>query len=74
MYASGYGACGRLGTGDSRTLTTPTPLPFFMTRGISVKKLAIHSGGKHCLAVTTVGELYAWGEGEEGKLGLGSIR
>jgi E3 ubiquitin-protein ligase HERC2 len=72
VYASGYGACGRLGTGDSRTLTTPTPLPFFMARGIAVKKLAVHSGGKHCLAVTTQGELYAWGEGEEGKLGTGT--
>ena len=74
VYASGYGASGRLGTGETRTITSPTPLPFFMTRGIAVKKVAVHSGGKHCLAVTTQGELYAWGEGEEGKLGTGSTR
>ena len=34
--------------------------------------MAVHSGGKHCLAVTTDGELYTWGEGDDGKLGLGN--
>ena len=72
MYASGYAAHGRLGIGSSDNVATPTPLTSLATRGIAVKKIAIHSGGKHCLAVTTQGELYAWGEGEDGKLGLGT--
>ncbi len=40
--------------------------------GTMVKKVAVHSGGKHCLAITVSGELYSWGEGDDGKLGLGS--
>ena len=72
MYASGYGAYGRLGTGGSENMSTPTVISALATRGVMVKKLAVHSGGKHCLAVTTTGELYAWGEGDDGKLGLGN--
>lgn len=53
-------------------MATPTPLTSLATRGIAIKKVAVHSGGKHCLAVTSQGELYAWGEGEDGKLGLGT--
>ena len=72
VYASGYGAYGRLGTGGSENMSTPTVISSLATRGVMVKKLVVHSGGKHCLAVTTTGELYAWGEGDDGKLGLGS--
>ena len=71
MYASGYGAYGRLGIGGNDNVAMPTVIPSLATRGVVVKKLAVHSGGKHCLAVTTQGELYAWGEGDDGKLGLG---
>ena len=39
--------------------------------GIVVKKVACHSGGKHCLALTNNGEMYSWGEGDDGKLGHG---
>lgn len=53
-------------------MTTPTPLTSLSSRGIAIKKVAVHSGGKHCLAVSTQGEIYSWGEGEDGKLGLGT--
>ena len=53
-------------------MATPTVISTLVTRGVVVKKLAVHSGGKHCLAVTANGELYSWGEGDDGKLGLGS--
>ena len=71
MYASGYGAYGRLGIGGNDNVATPTVVATLATRGIVVKKLAVHSGGKHCLVVTSGGELYSWGEGDDGKLGLG---
>ena len=71
VYASRYGAYGRLGIGGTDNVTIPTALPTLSTRGIAVKKLAVHSGGKHCLVVTQGGKLYAWGEGDDGKLGLG---
>ena len=52
----------------------PTVISSLASRGISIKKVAVHSGGKHCLAVSNQGELYAWGEGDDGKLGLGANR
>lgn len=71
VYASGYGAYGRLGLGAIDGVATATVMSNLVTRGIVIKKLAVHSGGKHCLALTPNGELYAWGEGDDGKLGLG---
>ena len=53
-------------------MSTPTVISSLATRGVMVRKLVVHSGGKHCLAITTAGELYAWGEGDDGKLGLGN--
>lgn len=35
-------------------------------------KVAVNSGGRHCLALSTTGEVYAWGDGDDGKLGLGN--
>lgn len=32
----------------------------------------MNSGGKHCLALTFDGEVYSWGEGDDGKLGHGN--
>ena len=72
VYSSGYGAYGRLGIGGTENVATPTPISSLVTRSIVIKKLAVHSGGKHCLAITAAGEMYAWGEGDDGKLGLGS--
>ncbi len=71
VYASGYGAYGRLGIGNSDNVVNPTVISTLSTRGVVVKKLAVHSGGKHCLALTNEGTVYAWGEGDDGKLGLG---
>ena len=41
---------------------------------VFIKKLAVNSGGKHCLALSAEGEVYSWGEGEDGKLGHGNRR
>ena len=72
VYATGYGAFGRLGVGGTDNILSPTVLSTLVSKGVKVTKVAVHSGGKHCLAVTTNGELYAWGEGDDGKLGLGN--
>lgn len=34
--------------------------------------MAINSGGKHCLALSSEGHVYSWGEGDDGKLGHGN--
>ena len=72
VYACGYGVYGRLGVGGMDNVTAPTHISTLSTRGIAIKKVAVNPGGKHCLAVSTTGELYTWGEGDDGKLGLGN--
>ncbi len=34
--------------------------------------MAVNSGGKHCLALSVDGEVFSWGEGDDGKLGHGT--
>ncbi|XP_017066913.1 probable E3 ubiquitin-protein ligase HERC2 [Drosophila eugracilis] len=70
LFATGYGSGGRLGVGGSDSWAIPTLLGSL--QHVFVKKVAVNSGGKHCLALTTEGEVYAWGEGEDGKLGHGN--
>lgn len=70
VYATGYGAGGRLGIGGSDSVSVPTLLESL--QHVFVKKVAVNSGGKHCLALSADGEVYSWGEGEDGKLGHGN--
>ena len=67
LYATGYGAGGRLGHGGIESVTAPTVVEAL--QHVFIKKVAVNSGGKHCLALTAEGEVYSWGEGEDGKLG-----
>lgn len=69
VYATGYGAGGRLGTGTD-SVAAPTLLESI--QHVFIKKVAVNSGGKHCLALSAEGEVYSWGEGEDGKLGHGN--
>ncbi|KAJ8297784.1 hypothetical protein KUTeg_024315 [Tegillarca granosa] len=70
MYATGYGAGGRLGIGGTESVANPTLLESI--QHVLIKKVAVNSGGKHCLALSAEGEVYSWGEGEDGKLGHGN--
>nr|XP_026484631.1 probable E3 ubiquitin-protein ligase HERC2 isoform X1 [Vanessa tameamea] len=70
VYASGYGAGGRLGIGGIDSVSQPTLLASI--QHVSITKVACNSGGKHCLALSADGEVYSWGEGEDGKLGHGN--
>ena len=36
-----------------------------------IVQLVIHPSGRHCLALSVSGEVFSWGEGENGQLGLG---
>jgi E3 ubiquitin-protein ligase HERC2 len=54
VYACGEGSKGRLGLGHSNNVSVPQ-----LIKGLSqyvIKKVAIHSVGKHCLAINTAGE------------------
>uniref|UniRef100_A0A672Q5U6 E3 ubiquitin-protein ligase HERC2 n=1 Tax=Sinocyclocheilus grahami TaxID=75366 RepID=A0A672Q5U6_SINGR len=70
LYATGYGAGGRLGIGGTESVSTPTLLESI--QHVFIRKVAVNSGGKHCLALSSEGELYSWGEAEDGKLGHGN--
>ncbi|OWK60818.1 E3 ubiquitin-protein ligase HERC2 [Lonchura striata] len=72
LYATGYGAGGRLGIGGTESVSTPTLLESI--QHVFIKKVAVNSGGKHCLALSFEGEVYSWGEAEDGKLGHGNRR
>uniref|UniRef100_T1IYS2 HECT-type E3 ubiquitin transferase n=1 Tax=Strigamia maritima TaxID=126957 RepID=T1IYS2_STRMM len=67
VYATGYGAGGRLGIGGIDSVSTPTLLESI--QHVFIKQVAVNSGGKHCLALSAEGEVYSWGEGDDGKLG-----
>lgn len=54
LYATGYGAGGRLGIGGTDSMTAPTLIESL--QHVFIKKVAVNSGGKHCLALTSDGE------------------
>nr|XP_057930113.1 E3 ubiquitin-protein ligase HERC2 isoform X6 [Doryrhamphus excisus] len=70
LYATGYGAGGRLGIGGTESVSAPTLLESI--QHVFIRKVAVNSGGKHCLALSSEGEVYSWGEAEDGKLGHGN--
>lgn len=70
MYASGYGNSSRLGLGNVESISTPRMIESL--QHITIKKVAVHSGGRHCIALSSDGEVFSWGEGDDGKLGHGN--
>lgn len=62
VYASGEGTNGRLGLGNNCNVSTPRQLP--VINQFVVKKVAVHSGGKHAMALTLDGKVFSWGEGK----------
>ena len=59
---------GALGTGDTEDSMLPRRIPTF---GTSILVRNIVCGGYHTLALTADRQVYAWGRGEFGQLGLG---
>lgn len=70
IFGPGYGASGRLGIGSLDSVMVPTLLESI--QHVFIKKVAVNSGGKHCLALSSEGQVYSWGEGDDGKLGHGN--
>lgn len=70
VYACGEGTNGRLGLGHNYNVSTPRKVPVISQ--YVVKKVAVHSGGKHAIALTVDGRVFSWGEGDDGKLGHGN--
>ncbi|KAH9523228.1 E3 ubiquitin-protein ligase herc2 [Bulinus truncatus] len=71
VYACGEGTNGRLGLG-SVAGNVSVPRQLTSLGPYVIKKVAVHSGGRHALALSIDGKVFAWGEGDDGKLGLSS--
>ena len=71
VFACGESTNGRLGLGPSSG-NVLMPRQIEVLSQFVVKKVAVHSGGRHAMAITMEGKLFSWGEGEDGKLGHGS--
>ena len=70
VYSCGDSSNGRLGIGDMalpQMVTTPR-LITSLTNYV-IKRVAVCSGGKHCLALTSDGKVFSWGDNTDGKLG-----
>lgn len=52
LFATGYGAGGRLGIGGTDSMSTPILVESL--QHVFIKKVAVNSGGKHCLALTGI--------------------
>ena len=56
--------------GGTDSVAVPTMLD--KLQNYFIKQIAVNAGGKHCLALTADGEVFSWGEAEDGKLGHGN--
>lgn len=66
VYFCGYGGEGQNGMGNLLHCRLPKKIDFFD----NIKVLSIHCGATWCMAITETGDLYSWGYGDGGWLGL----
>lgn len=62
----GYNALGQLGNNSTVASSVPTAVS-----GLSTGVAAVRAGGTHTCALTSAGGLKCWGEGTDGRLGMG---
>lgn len=67
VFMWGRGEDGQLGLGDTSDQEVPTYVDAL--RGVGVRQIACGSG--HTVVLTTEGEVYTWGRGDDGRLGHG---
>jgi alpha-tubulin suppressor-like RCC1 family protein len=70
LYAFGYNRYGELGTATNNNTdnANPTPAPVVLP-GATGRVVQVVAGGTHSLAVTSSGQLYAFGKNASGELG-----
>lgn len=67
VFTWGRGEDGQLGLGDTSDQDQPTYVDAL--RGVGVRQIACGSG--HTVVLTTDGEVFTWGRGDDGRLGHG---
>ena len=60
VYACGEGTNGRLGLSHCNNVSSPRQMTVLSQ--YVVKKVAVHSGGKHAMALTVDGKVFSWGQ------------
>ena len=70
VFAWGFNGNGQLGTGNTNATTLPVPVA--MPPGANVTSVA--AGFKQSYALTSSGQIYAWGLNKDGQLGTGSTK
>ncbi len=70
LWAWGNGGHYQLGTGT--TAMQPSPVPFYPPPGVTYRTLA--TGGLTSYAISTAGDVYAWGGNTRGQVGDGSTK
>jgi len=69
LYAFGSNRYGQLGTGTLGEVVVPTRVP--NPQGVTAWKW-VTAGRDHSLALSSTGQLYAWGNNDNGQLGIGN--
>ncbi|EDV24451.1 uncharacterized protein TRIADDRAFT_56257 [Trichoplax adhaerens] len=69
LYTFGETEGGKLGLGDIEAHKVTKPK---VVKGISGKVVKVACGGNHTVALTASGQVYTFGSGQNGQLGLGS--
>jgi len=67
VFTWGRGEDGQLGLGDTSDQDEPTYVDAL--RGVGVRQIACGSG--HTVVLSTEGEVFTWGRGDDGRLGHG---
>lgn len=67
VFTWGRGEDGQLGLGDTSDQDEPTYVDAL--RGVGIRQIACGSG--HTVVLTTDGEVFTWGRGDDGRLGHG---
>jgi alpha-tubulin suppressor-like RCC1 family protein len=71
LYAFGLNESGELGSATNSGMTSPNPTPELVTLPGEVGPVTqIATGEDHSLAVTSSGQLYAFGDNDDGELGI----
>ena len=72
VFAWGHRANGKLGQVFASIVPQPTAVPVIFV-GLIGQVVKVSAGDNHNLAVTSSGEVWAWGTSETGQLGLGNV-
>lgn len=74
MGDTGRGKLGLMGKlKDKVELPTQVTYGLPSHKEISNRIVEVFAGGNHTMAISKAGEIYTWGEGKSGRLGLGYL-